>query len=188
MSTKYKFNNPEGLYFLSTAVVDWVDVFSRKEYKDLVIESLKYCTENKGLVVYGYVIMSNHIHLIIGRRRNADSFSAIIRDFKKYTAMNIIKAIRENPAESRKEWLLEMFERAGEANGNNVRFQFWQQDNHSIELEGNWIDQKLEYVHNNPVEAGLVREPEDYRYSSASNYAGIGGEMKVISVYDGVEI
>lgn len=188
MSTKYKMNNPEGLYFLSTAVVNWMDVFTRRAYADLVLESLEYCVREKGLVVYGYVIMSSHIHLIIGRRANGSDFSAIIRDFKKFTSAKIIRAIKEHPQESRREWLLWMMQRAASKNSNNTTYQLWQQHNHPIELEGDWIDQKLEYVHRNPVEAGLVREPEDYLYSSAGNYSGKGGLLKVISIYDGVEI
>ena len=96
MSTKYKFRNEEGLYFVSTAIVYWIDVFTRKIYKDLVIESLKYCIKEKGLVVYAYVIMSNHIHLILSKENTKNTFSDILRDFKKYTAMQIIKSIKEN--------------------------------------------------------------------------------------------
>ncbi len=188
MSTKYKMNNPDGIYFLSTAVVNWIDVFIRKEYAHIVLESLDYCAREKGLVIYGYVIMSSHIHLIIGRNSNGMPFPSIIRDFKKFTAVKIIKAIKDHPQESRKEWMLWMMKRAASKNGNNTTYQFWQQDNHPIELEGDWIDQKLAYVHNNPVEAGIVREPEDYLYSSAGNYAGKEGLLKVSSIYDGVEI
>ena len=188
MSTKYKFNNPEGLYFLSTAVVYWIDVFSRNRYKEVIIDSLDYCIKNKGLLVYAYVIMSNHIHLMISRRTEGPTFSEIVRDFKKFTAMKVIQAIKENPEESRKEWMLWMMEKAAKENSNNTNFQFWQQDNHPVELSGDWIDQKLEYIHNNPVEARIVREPEHYLYSSAGNYAGTESELKVISVYDGVEI
>lgn len=163
-------------------------MFTRQHYCEVVLESLKYCVREKGLVVYGYVIMSSHIHLIIGRRENGSGFSSIIRDFKKFSSSKILKEIQDHPQESRKEWMLWMMERAAKKNSNNTKFQFWQQDNHPIELEGDWLEQKLEYVHNNPVEAGIVREPEDYLYSSAGNYARKGGLMKVISIYDGVEI
>jgi putative transposase len=83
-----------------------------------------------------------------------------------------MKAIAENKNENRKEWMLWMFGRAGSKNPNNKNFQFWQQDNHPIELFNNaLIQQKLEYIHNNPVRAGLVFFPEEYVYSSARNYA-----------------
>ncbi len=188
MSSKYKFHKPDGLYFISTAVVFWADVFIRREYKDIVINSLKYCAEHKGLVIHSYVIMSNHIHLIISRKNDGMSFSEVMRDFKKFTSMNLIKAIKDNPQESRKDWLLDLFSKAGKANGNNTMYQFWQQDNHPIELEGDWIDEKLTYIHENPVKEGWVAEPEDYWYSSARNYAGFDAPLKIESIYDGVEI
>ncbi|MEQ8338504.1 MAG: transposase, partial [Cyclobacteriaceae bacterium] len=71
MSNKYKFDDLEGTYFTSTSVVDWVDVFTRRDYKDILIDSLKFCVKKKGLIVHAYVIMSNHFHLIISRSENA---------------------------------------------------------------------------------------------------------------------
>ena len=119
MSNKYKFRNPEGVYFISTTTVYWLDVFTRRAYKDIIIDSLNYSKKEKGLIIYAYVIMSNHIHLMIGKSNDDISFSEIMRDFKKFTSMNIIKAIKENPGESRREWLLWMMERAGGKNRNN---------------------------------------------------------------------
>ena len=81
MSTKYKINNPEGIYFISFAVVNWIDVFTRKDYKDIFVDSINYCINNKGLKVYSWVIMTNHIHLILSA--NNGNLSDIIRDFKK---------------------------------------------------------------------------------------------------------
>ena len=94
------------------STVYWLDVFTRRLYKDIIIESLEYCKEEKGLIIHAYVIMSNHLHLIISKKEDAkQKLAEIIRDLKKYTAMQIIKAISENPQESRKEWLLWMFKR-----------------------------------------------------------------------------
>jgi hypothetical protein len=74
--------------------------------------------------------------------------------------------------ESRRELLMWLFEKAGTHNPNNTRYQFWQQNNHPIELNTNEkLDQRLNYIHKNPVKAGIVRHPEDYLYSSAGNYA-----------------
>ena len=104
----------------------------------------------------------------------------ILRDLKKHTAKTIIKAIQENPTESRQEWLLWMFERAGKKNGNNSIYQFWQQHNKPIELYDNKImEQKLDYLHNNPVIEGWVNEPHEYKYSSAIDYAAGKGIVRV---------
>ena len=117
--------------------------------------------------------MSSHIHMIIGRH-GEQKLEHIIRDIKKYTSTRIIEAIKNNPHESRRELFHWLFERAGKRNPNNTHYQFWQQNNQPIELiTNNFIDQKLDYIHNNPVEAGIVLSPEHYFYSSAVNYAGL---------------
>lgn len=103
-----------------------------------------------------------------------------MRDFKKFTSSRLIRAIKENPYESRKEWMIEIFETEGRKNPNNKFFQFWQQDNHPIELTSNkMMDQKLDYLHNNPVEHGFVNKPEDFPWSSIASYFGEKGMIDV---------
>jgi putative transposase len=104
----------------------------------------------------------------------------ILRDMKKFTSKAIIKAIEENPQESRKEWLLWFFERAGKKNSNNSKYQFWQQNNKPIELSTNeMIELKLNYIHNNPVAEGIVFEPHEYKYGSAVDYSGGKGFVDI---------
>ena len=180
MSRKYKIRNQEARYFISFAVVHWIDVFTRPLYKDIFMDSLKYCQEHKGLEVYAYVLMTNHVHLIIGKT-GEQKIEDIIRDLKKFTSYKIVKAISDNPQESRKEWMLWMFERAGKRNSNNKNHQFWRQDNHPIELFSNEVmQQKLDYIHANPVVEGIVDEAESYNYSSAKDYAGKKGLIDVL--------
>jgi REP element-mobilizing transposase RayT len=179
MSRNYKIHNQERLYFVTFSVIRWIDVFTRREYKDILVESFKYCIANKGLELYAWVIMSNHVHLIIGTKDKP--MQDILRDIKRYTSKALTKAIGENGQESRREWMLWFFEREGKANPNNEKYQFWQQGNHPIELWSNdGIDQKLDYIHNNPVEAGWVEEPEHYLYSSARDYAGNKGLIDIL--------
>ena len=179
MSSKYKFKNPEGVFFVSFATVAWIDVFTRNIYKDVVLDSLRHCQKEKGLVIYAWVIMSNHIHLIISKN-STWQLPDIMRDMKKFTAFKLLGAIMENIQESRKEWMLKLFEQAGRANSNNTKYQFWQQDNHPIELSTNeMIDQRLDYIHNNPVTSGIVQQPEHYLYSSAIDYSGSKGLLAI---------
>lgn len=166
-------------------VIRFIDVFTRRVYKDLLIESLQYCVAIKGLRIYGYVMMTNHLHMIIGKEDGADRFCNVIRDFKKYTSLQLVNTISNNALESRSGWMLRMMSYAGRKNSNNKHFQFWIQNNHPIDLRGDWIDQKLEYIHQNPVKAGFVLTPEEFYYSSARNYAGLENPMKVVSIYDG---
>jgi len=168
MSRNYKFHNTSGLYFVSFATVYWVDVFTRQAYFNLLVESIAYCRAKKGMELYAYCFMPSHVHLIF-RSANHDP-SGLLRDFKKYTAKSIIKAIEENSQESRKEWLLDLIEQAGRKKSNILYRQLWQHHNKPIEL---WsekvIKQKLDYIHNNPVASGFVTNPVDWKYSSARN-------------------
>lgn len=165
----YKIRNQAAVHFITFAVVEWVDVFTRKDYRDIVLESIKHCQDKKGLILHAWCIMSNHLHLIAAAKEN--NLSDILRDFKKFTSKKIIKAIAENEHESRREWMLEIFKKAGEENSRNSEYQFWRQDNQPKELYSPaFVFQKLNYIHNNPVEAGIVDKPEDYRYSSARDY------------------
>lgn len=125
--------------------------------------------------------MTSHVHMIIGSEQR--KLESIVRDMKSYTSMRLRKAIQENPQESRKEWMLWMMERAGKRNTNNKDFQFWQQHNHPIELDSNYLmEQKLDYIHNNPVEAGFVELPEEWLYSSARDYAGGKGLIDILLI------
>lgn len=169
----YTITDQAATYFITFAVVGWVDVFSRKDYRDIVVESLKYCQEQKGLIIYAWFPdsyrESNHLHLISSARDN--NLSDVLGDFKKFTSKKLLKSIAEHPGESRKEWMLEIFRRAGTANSRNTYYQFWQQDNHPILLfTPGFTRQKLEYIHNNPVASGIVEKAEEYVYSSARDY------------------
>jgi REP element-mobilizing transposase RayT len=165
----YKIRNKKEIHFVTFAVVEWVDVFTRKEYRDIVVESLRFCQKEKGLLLHAWCIMSNHIHLIASAKNG--NLSDILRDFKKFTSKQIIAAIAKNKAESRKEWVLAIFKVQAEKNSHNVNYQFWRQDNQPKECFGpGFTVQKLNYIHNNPVEAGVVDKPEEYLYSSARDY------------------
>ena len=144
-------------------------MFSRECYKEIFVNSLKYCQENKGLKLHAWVIMTNHVHLIVSSDTN--KIENLVRDIKKYSSKQIIAAIQESKTESRKEWMLNLFNYAGKNNSNNKDFQFWKQDYHPIELNSaNKSKDRLDYLHENPVRSGLVWEPWHYKYSSAIDY------------------
>jgi REP element-mobilizing transposase RayT len=173
----YVIRDQKKIHFITCTVVDWVDVFTRKLYRDIVVDCFKYCIANKGMLLYGYVIMSNHIHLIVQSKDG--KLSDLIRDFKKFTAKNILEAIQQNP-ESRREWMLERFQKATESHSRNKNFQFWQYGNHAEEVfTQQFLWDKLNYVHLNPVRAGLVEKGHYYLYSSASNYACGKGLLEI---------
>ncbi len=178
MSRKYKFYEKTDIYFVTYSVIQWIDVFTRNEYRDVLLDSWNYCIRNKGLKIYAWCIMTNHVHMIISSEK--DELSDIMRDMKSFTSTTIKKMIQGNPVESRKLWMLKLMRDAGMKNKNNNAFQLWQQHNHPILLDSNFLlDQKLDYIHNNPVKAGFVDEPEAYLYSSARDYAGVKGLIDV---------
>ena len=179
MPSKYKISDHQNLHFITFSVVQWVDALSRPYYKDIVIDSIQYCQQHKGLILYAYVLMNNHVHLIASAAAE-HNLSDILRDLKTYTSKTLLKEISENPRESRKNWMLWLFKSAGIRNPNNKDFQFWQQDNRPIELSSNeMMDQRLDYIHQNPVKAGFVYEPEHYVYSSAADYTGRKGLLDI---------
>jgi putative transposase len=178
MSRKYKFGDNDKLYFISYSVVFWIDLFIRNTYKDIVVDSWKYCQQNKGLEIYSWVIMTSHVHLIIGTNKNP--MDAIVRDMKSHTSTQLRKAITAYKGESRKEWLIDMMEKAGKENSNNKDWQLWQQHNKPIELiNSEMFYQKMDYVHHNPVEAGFVENEEDWLYSSARDFYGKKGLIEL---------
>ncbi len=179
-TTSYRIKDENALYFLTFSTVEWIDVFTRKLYRDILVDSFRYCRMNKGLKLYSWVIMSNHVHMIVSA---SDGFklSGILRDMKKHTSKKIIKSILEEN-ESRKEWLVAVMQLAANRNSKEQKYQLWRNDNHPIELERSFIgmiDQKMNYIHDNPVEADIVEKAEDYLYSSARNYSGLNGMIEI---------
>jgi len=165
-------------YFLTMTVVDWVDIFTRPVYKHIIVDSLKYCQKEKGLIIFSWCLMSNHLHLIAGAPEGYN-LSDIIRDFKKFTNKEIIQTI-QNTNESRRKWMFNRFEFAGKFKSKIKDYKFWQDGNEAKEIHSSkFLEQKLEYIHQNPVKAEIVSNPEDYLYSSARNYCNMQGLIKV---------
>jgi len=182
MSRNYKFHNPNAPYFVSFAVVEWLDVFTRNEYKDILLESLSYCQKEKDMEIYAWCIMSNHVHIIF-RSLGTEPPEKLLGSFKRFTSNAVVKAIKENDKESRKELLISAFKENGNKTSNVQNYQFWRHDNRPIELWSRKVtSQKIQYIHNNPVNQGFVFRPEDYVYSSAVDYSGEKGLLEGVVV------
>ncbi|MEQ9230934.1 MAG: transposase [Cyclobacteriaceae bacterium] len=178
MGSRYKIRDQEGLFFVTFTVTGWVDLFIRNDYRDCVISSFKYCRDNKGLNIHAFVIMTSHIHAILSAREGYD-LTSTIRDLKKFTSKRLIESIQEIH-ESRREWMLNKFRFEANRTKRGKDYQLWKEGYHAKQIETNeFLEEKLDYVHQNPVVAGFVSKPEDFVYSSASNYAGEGGVIDV---------
>ena len=180
MPTGYQIKDQSQAYYLTLQVVYWIDIFTRKECRNIVIESLRYCQEHKGLEIYAYVIMSNHVHLLA--RSSTGDLSGTLRDLKKYTSKQLVEFIA-NGAESRKEWMLRLFAHAAKRQNKQGEYQVWTHENHAKEIFSNhFLTSTVNYIHQNPVRAGLVQHAEDYLYSSARSYAEQDGMINILMV------
>ena len=165
MSTGYQIEDQYAIHFLTPTIVDWVNVFTQKSYRDVIMNSLAFCVKEKGLVLYGYVIMTNHLHLLA--RSEPGKLSDTLRDFKKFTAGIILEKIQNEP-ESRREWMMHRFAWNAAQNKRSSDNQFLTHENHAeVIISDKFFNQKLNYIHENPVREGWVEKPVDYIYSSA---------------------
>lgn len=168
------------LYFITTTVVDWVDLFTRPKYKHIIVDSLAYCQENKGLKIYAWVLMNNHLHMIVSAGAET-TVSDILRDFKKFTSKRILAELEVDSQESRREWMLDRYRFAAANDKKITNYRFWQDGYHPMLLYSHdFFLQKLNYIHQNPVRQEIVATQEEYLYSSAIDYAGGKGVLEVM--------
>ncbi len=163
MRSRYQIIEDNSVYFVTSTIVEWIPVFTKKEYFDIIVQSLSYCRQKKGLKLFAYVVLDNHVHFVA----SADSLSEIVKDFKSYTAREIIKTAKSD----NRKWLLNQFKFFKKKYKKDSEYQVWQEGFHpQIITSEKVFKQKVEYIHNNPVKKGIVEEVEHWIYSSAKNY------------------
>lgn len=173
---RYKIIDDDGIYFTTHTVVEWLPIFREKKYFEIIVQSLKYCQDNKGLCIFGYVVMLTHFHLM-AQTKEGVTFQDVMRDMKKFTSKQI-----SNQLEKDGQGLsLYVFKKAAEQEKGKRKYKVWQDEYHpQIIYTNNVCRQKLQYMHDNPVHKWFVRMPECWRYSSARNY--ILGDDSVLSI------
>jgi putative transposase len=182
MDKPFRISDQNAMQFLTLTVIDWIDVFTRKEYKLEVVDGLNYCIENKSLELYAWCLMSNHLHRLC-RAKEPARLSDIMRDFKRHVAQRILESLETESIESRAHWILNQFKFRGNISPRVKNYRFWVDGFHPIEIvSAKFFEQKLHYIHQNPVRAMIIEEEQHYLFSSARDYAGIKGLVKV-SVY-----
>jgi putative transposase len=170
---------PGDPYFITTTITAWIDIFTRPVYRHIMLDSIKHCQDKKGLQLYAWCLMSNHIHMIASAG-GIMGMDGIMRDMKKFTSKRISEKICEGP-ESRSEWMLNIFKFRGSMHHKEIEYKVWKDNYHWSPLNSaEKFEQKLNYIHDNPVRAELVEEPHHYLYSSARDYAGTKGLLNVI--------
>jgi putative transposase len=177
----YKIRNKAAPHFITFGVIGFFPIFETSLYVEIYLDSIRYCQKNKGLLLHSWCLMPNHTHLIFSAENQNPS--DILRDFKKYTSKHITSAIKANTSDIKSETYIKRFNKAGKDNSRNQNIQFWQQDNRPKELYSKiFIEQKLTYIHQNPVTAGIVSVAKDYPYSSAVDYSGGKGLLEIVKL------
>ena len=170
---RHKITDPKGIYFVTLTVRGWIDLFTRGACRRIVLDSLMYCQSHKGLILYGYVIMSNHLHLLARGNLPSKGPDTIIRDFKRHTASRVKEWLERTDEEHRKVWMLPLLYRMTGPDETVGAFGIWQPGVNPVLCHSpKFLHQKLNYIHQNPVRAGIVDKPEDFVCSSARNYLG----------------
>ena len=162
MRSRYRIKMDFNSYFIASTIVDWTPLLFNNDLFTILSDSLKYCQKEKALRLYGYVILPNHFHLIIGHEQSKE-IPYIVRDMKKFTSKAISKYLKNLQSYRNLPWLKPFY-----AGKNNT---IWQAGYHpkAIFNETVFIE-KINYIHNNPVKLGFVEKPEDWKYTSARNY------------------
>lgn len=169
--SRYKITDSEQPHFITVTVLHWIPVFTRPATVDILLESLRYLMK-EGLKVYAYVILENHMHLLV----QSNQLNKDIARFKSFTAKRLIRYLDENNVKT----ILEQLAFYKKAHKDDRAYQFWQEGVHPEWIQNEaMMQQKVEYIHQNPVKRGYVNEAEHWRYSSARNYAGLPGLLEV---------
>jgi len=171
---------PQDCSYLTFNVVDWIDVFIRQTYKQIIVDALNYCIESKKFTVYAWCLMTNHLHML-ARAQDGSGLAMIEKEFKKYTTTKILEAIDIEP-DLRRSWMLQRFENCSLTLKKIEKFQLWQTCTNPTYIDFKQVyklQERVLYIHENPIRDGIVDKPEHYLYSSATDYAGKPGLVKV---------
>ncbi|MCX6120199.1 MAG: transposase [Ignavibacteriales bacterium] len=170
--SRYKIYDSQYPHFLTMTVVDWLPIFSNREVTDIILDSLRYLQEEKKAKLYAYVIMENHLHCVV----QSDELTKVIQSFKSYTARAIIDYFTER----KNAGILRKLRQNKLSHKTESEYQVWQEGSHPVEITTDeMMHQKIEYIHNNPVQRGYVEEASYWRYSNAQNYESKQGLVNV---------
>ena len=173
MQTNFPIEYPQ---FYTATILEWKHLLADDKHKDIIIESLQFIVKEKRIVLNAFVIMSNHIH-VIWQPMFGYTASDIQASFMKYTAQQFKRSLIDNNSEMLNDFKVNKYDRT---------YQFWKREPLSVELRTHAVFmQKLEYIHYNPVQAGLCINPEDYYYSSAKFYYGGTDNFKMLTHFSG---
>ena len=170
---RYRIHDRDAPYFLTCTVLQWLPLFAQPANVQILLDSLRFLQNEDRLVLYGYVILENHCHLLAA----GSELGKAIASFKSFTAGQIVKRLQERHSP-----VLELLAFHKVRHKVDRKHQVWQEGSHPEQIQGDaMMRQKLEYIHNNPVARGYVDDALHWRYSSARTYAGQEGLIDVVT-------
>mgnify|MGYP006299143831 CR=1 FL=1 len=172
--SRYRIHQTQAPYFVTCTILQWIPLFTRPDTVAIILDALRYRQTNMNWRVYGYVILENHIHLIV----QSNDLILDLPRFKSYTARQLIDYLKQN----RVTRILNQLAYFRKAHKSDRDYQLWEEGSHPQHIESeDVLKQKLEYIHYNPVKRGYVDDPLHWRYSSARNYAGLPGLIPIFT-------
>ena len=170
--SRHVITEPEKAHFLTCTVTNWLPLFTRPALVDILFASWSYQQANQGLRLFGYVVLENHLHYVA----QAPDLAKCVQSFKSYTARQMLDYLTQQGAAA----TLRQFSFAKRAHKQDREHQIWQEGSHAeLDCSEAVMQQKLDYIHQNPVKRGYVDLPEHWRYSSARTYAGQTGLVEI---------
>ncbi len=170
--SRYKIIDEQAIHFVTCTVLHWIPIFTKIETKQIIIESLQHLQKSDNLKIYSYVILENHLHLIV----SSDNLNKSLQKFKSFTAKKILNFLITKNVKT----ILQQLEFYKKAHKREISYQFWEEGTKPKQIiSDEMLNEKIEYVHCNPVKRGYVANPEDWIYSSAGSYLGNKGLLEI---------
>ncbi|WP_455755979.1 REP-associated tyrosine transposase [Sulfurimonas sp.] len=174
--SRYKIHEPTAPYFVTCTILHWIPIFTRLESTEIIFESLKYLQKSDNLKVHAYVILENHLHLVA----SSDDLANSMRKFKAHTAKEILKLLQANNIKT----ILEQLAFYKKAHKKNTTYQLWQEGiQPKLISSDKMMNEKINYIHQNPVKRGYIEDAVHWRYSSARDYDGVDGLIEIYRVW-----
>jgi len=174
--SRYKIYEPTHPHFITCTILHWIPIFTRVETTQIIFDSLKYLQKNSNLKIFAYVILENHLHLIV----QSDDLTKDITRFKSFTARQIIDYLKANNVKT----ILDQLHFYKKTHKTDREYQLWQEGIQPKLIQGEqMMRERIDYIHNNPVKRGYVDKAEHWRYSSARDYEGVRGLVEVEKVF-----
>lgn len=160
---RYQLVEGIGVYFVTFTVVEWLPIFLEEQPVDILLDSISYCIQKKDLRICAYVVMPNHFHSVLfDANFDVNSLHSTLSNLRKFTGKKLADYVTNRFTKSI--WHI-LFQQ----NVEDRTRRFWSPGWHAEGLfSEEFLNQKVNYIHWNPCRKGFVREPQDWRWSSAA--------------------